>query len=155
MYLRYFYIKTFFILFLSLFNSNVNSRFLSKDFKLISLASSTMAIKDAKGYEEGAFVEWKGPASGTYSVYYKTGSSSYIQIDSMLIRQYPTYFRADALGLKPNDETFIANNFSYVSLVIRFHFFIQWSSGERHNLIKSYKVQMVFICKIQKNVLKN
>lgn len=42
------------------------------------------------------------PVSGAdgYNVYCKPEGGSYVQLDSMLIRQYGGYFRADAVGLK-------------------------------------------------------
>lgn len=47
------------------------------------------------------------PISGaeSYNVYVKPDGGSYTQIDSMLIRQYSSYFRADAVGLKPGEYT--------------------------------------------------
>ncbi|OOM77201.1 right-handed parallel beta-helix repeat-containing protein [Clostridium sp. BL-8] len=65
--------------------------------------SSTVSILDSEGWLESAYVEWS-PVSGAtgYDVYYKEASasdSSYKQIDTDLIRKYPSYFRADVLGL--------------------------------------------------------
>lgn len=51
--------------------------------------------------KEAAYITWK-PISGAdgYNVYCKPEGGSYVQLDSMLIRQYSGYFRADAVGLK-------------------------------------------------------
>lgn len=51
--------------------------------------------------KESAYITWK-PISGAdgYNVYCKPEGGSYVQLDSMLIRQYSGYFRADAVGLK-------------------------------------------------------
>ena len=68
------------------------------------LEASEIAITKNGGYEEGAFVEWTGSNTDEYSIYYSNGNS-YIQIDSMLIRQYSDHFRADAVGLKPGNYT--------------------------------------------------
>lgn len=66
---------------------------------------STIAVSKANGYEEGAYVEWTGSTSDEYSVYYKESGGSYVQIDSMLIRQYADHFRADAVGLSAGSYT--------------------------------------------------
>ncbi|MCC8069200.1 MAG: dockerin type I domain-containing protein [Ruminococcus sp.] len=73
-------------------------------------ASSVYAVEDitvteVAGYEEGAYVEWTGSTSDEYSVYYKSGSGSYTQIDSMLIRQYSDHFRADVVGISAGTYT--------------------------------------------------
>ena len=76
----------------------LNSKFLS------FLGASGISIKKSDGYSEGAYVQWTGPTSDEYNVYYSNGGS-FTQIDSMLIRQYSDYFRADAVGLKPGTYT--------------------------------------------------
>ncbi len=73
--------------------------------KFLSLTTAGISITKSGGYAEGAFVEWSGSTSDEYSVYYKSGSGSYVQIDSMLIRQYSDHFRADAVGLKSGSYT--------------------------------------------------
>lgn len=62
----------------------------------LSAPASTDVLK------ESAYVTWT-PVSGAdgYNVYCKPIGGSYVQLDSMLIRQYKGYFRADAVGLKP------------------------------------------------------
>ena len=51
--------------------------------------------------KESAYVTWT-PVSGAdgYNVYCKPIGGSYVQLDSMLIRQYSGYFRADAVGVE-------------------------------------------------------
>lgn len=80
--------------------------------------SSTVSILDSEGWLESANVEWS-PVSGAtgYDVYYKGASasdSSYKQIDNDLIREYPSYFRADVLGLAAGNYVIkivpVANN---------------------------------------------
>lgn len=58
-------------------------------------------LTTSSGLNESACVTW-APISGAdgYNVYVKPQGGSYTQIDSMLIRQYNGYFRADAVGLK-------------------------------------------------------
>ena len=70
----------------------------------IQKTQSIISITKSIGYTEGAFVEWTGPDSEEYSVYYSNGTN-YIQIDSMLIRKYSDHFRADVLGLKSGSYT--------------------------------------------------
>ncbi|MGN0592789.1 MAG: dockerin type I domain-containing protein [Ruminococcus sp.] len=67
----------------------------------IVAASSSVSILASEGYEEAAYATW-GPVDGAdgYNVY-----CDGVQIDSMLIRQYPGYFRADAVGLKAGSHT--------------------------------------------------
>ncbi|MFM9281091.1 pectate lyase family protein [Paenibacillus jiagnxiensis] len=62
-----------------------------------------ISIIGGGGWNETAYVEWS-PVSNAegYNVYVKHASapdSSYQQIDNELIRQYPSYWRADAVGL--------------------------------------------------------
>lgn len=58
-------------------------------------------ITRSAGWLETAYVEWTGQAAYTnYHVYVKPESGNYTQIDSMLVRNYGTCFRAEALGLK-------------------------------------------------------
>ena len=59
------------------------------------------ALATSSNLSETAYVTW-APVSGAdgYNVYVKPQGGSYTQIDSMLIRQYGSYFRADAVGLK-------------------------------------------------------
>lgn len=64
-------------------------------------AESTVKIIQATGFGEGVYATWGsvGGASG-YNVYVDGA-----KIDSMLIRQYKGYMRADALGLKAGSHT--------------------------------------------------
>ncbi len=59
------------------------------------------AVTTSSSLNETAYVQW-APISGAdgYNVYVKPQGGSYTQLDSMLIRQYSSYFRADAVGLK-------------------------------------------------------
>ena len=59
------------------------------------------------GWKETAYTEWL-PVSGAakYEAYVKsTADSAYTKLDDELIRQYDTYCRADALGLKAGSYT--------------------------------------------------
>ena len=66
-------------------------------------AASSVTITEASGWLESAYVEWK-PVSGAvgYTAYVKGAAesdSAYRQLDTELIRQYSSYWRADAVGL--------------------------------------------------------
>ena len=64
-------------------------------------AADAVRLTLAEGAGESAYCEWE-PAAGAsgYNVY-----ADGKQLDSMLIRQYSGYFRADAVGLKPGTHT--------------------------------------------------
>lgn len=69
----------------------------------ISATDDAVSILESQGNLETASVEWKAVEGATgYNVYYKSvdaSDSAYRQLDNELIRQYPSYFRADAVGL--------------------------------------------------------
>ncbi len=62
--------------------------------------SAAEALATSSNLNETAYITW-APISGAdgYNVYVKAQGGSYTQLDSMLIRQYSGYFRADAVGL--------------------------------------------------------
>lgn len=64
-------------------------------------AEASVKINATVGYAEGMYATW-GAVSGAagYNVYVDG-----VQIDSMLIRQYSGYMRADAVGLKAGSHT--------------------------------------------------
>ena len=45
------------------------------------------------------------PVQRAINVYIKSAGGSYTQLDTMLVRQYPDRFRADAVGLKAGSYT--------------------------------------------------
>lgn len=65
--------------------------------------ADSLTITKSGGWNETAYVEWSPVSQATgYNVYVKTANSSdssYQQMDSELIRKYPSYWRADAVGL--------------------------------------------------------
>ena len=75
----------------------------TSNYTLTASAASTasVTVTASAGYAEGAYAEWQAvtDASG-YNVY-----ADGTQIDGMLIRQYASCFRADALGLKAGSHT--------------------------------------------------
>lgn len=65
-------------------------------------SSASVTIQSAEGWLETAWVEW-GNMSGAqgYSVYVSpAGENTWTKLDNELVRNYGTYGRADALGLK-------------------------------------------------------
>jgi pectate lyase len=66
-------------------------------------SGAKVAIINSKGWLESASMEWNSyEGAAGYNVYYKAASTSdseYKKIDGQLVRKYPLYFRADALGL--------------------------------------------------------
>lgn len=57
-------------------------------------ASSSVVFTASKGYAEGVYAKWSPVTDASGCNVYCDG----VQIDSMLIRQYSGYFRADAVG---------------------------------------------------------
>jgi len=83
--------------------ANVNTfgtMYLNNNMMNVSAASS-VSITESAGYAEGAYVCWS-PVDGAegYNVY-----CDGVQLDSMLIRQYSGYFRADAVGITAGSHT--------------------------------------------------
>jgi len=71
-----------------------------------ALQAQVVTIKNAAGWLESAHVEWTttGSADG-YNVYVDGPGVSNIKLDAPLIRNYGTYMRADAMGLKAGSYT--------------------------------------------------
>ncbi|MGN1240758.1 MAG: polysaccharide lyase family 1 protein, partial [Paludibacteraceae bacterium] len=66
-------------------------------------ALSTQAaveITKSAGWLETAYAEWKPGAFSHYHAYVRPAGGSYTPLDAMLLRNYGTYMRVDALGLK-------------------------------------------------------
>jgi hypothetical protein len=66
---------------------------------------STYEITKTGGYGNGGYVQWTGSTSDKYTVYVQSGNTS-TQLDNMLIRRTSTFYRADAVDLKPGVYTF-------------------------------------------------
>ncbi len=65
------------------------------------LQAAAVSIQTAVGYENAAYVTWAPVADATGYHVYCDGT----QIDTMLIRQYASYFRADVVGLTEGVHT--------------------------------------------------
>mgnify|MGYP001474584386 CR=1 FL=1 len=76
-------------------------------FDMNPVHAASGAITEASGWLETAYVKWTPVTGATgYNVYVKSASASdsaYVQLDDELIRKYPSYMRADAVGLKAGD----------------------------------------------------
>ncbi|MBP5363673.1 MAG: right-handed parallel beta-helix repeat-containing protein, partial [Ruminococcus sp.] len=64
-------------------------------------AESSVKVLSAVGYGEGMYLTWSSVSGASGYNVYVDGK----KIDSMLIRQYPGYVRADAVGLKAGSHT--------------------------------------------------
>lgn len=62
-----------------------------------------IALTESGGWFESAYMKWNLLSSAiSYKAYIKpsaAGDSAYVQLDPALIRKYPSYWRADAVGL--------------------------------------------------------
>ena len=69
--------------------------------------SEPITITEAKGWQESAYVKFTlCESADTYNVYVKGGQySDFTKIDAELVRNYGTYGRADAVGLKAGTYT--------------------------------------------------
>ena len=64
-------------------------------------AKAAVTINEAAGWFESAYVTWQKSAGLQYHVYVSpAAANSWTPLDQELVREYPTYGRADALGLK-------------------------------------------------------
>ncbi len=68
---------------------------------------ASVSISGQGGWLESAYVTWTKTAGLTYNVYVSPASSEvWTQLDSELVREYPDYGRADALGLRAGSYKF-------------------------------------------------
>lgn len=69
--------------------------------------AAAVSITGQGGWFESAYVTWQKTAGLAYNVYVSPASSdSWTKLDDELVREYPTYGRADALGLKAGSYKF-------------------------------------------------
>lgn len=79
---------------------NLNDSFISAG-KLAEASTSAVVVSESAGYAEGAYAQWSAVTNATGYNVYCDGA----KIDSMLIRQYATHFRADVVGIKSGSHT--------------------------------------------------
>lgn len=64
-------------------------------------AKAAVTINEAAGWFESVYVTWQKAAGMSYHVYVSPAATdTWTKLDDELVREYPTYGRADALGLK-------------------------------------------------------
>ncbi len=69
--------------------------------------AAQVSVLEAGGWFESAYVTWSKTAGLDYNVYVKASTgNSWSKLDNELVREYPTYGRADALGLKAGSYVF-------------------------------------------------
>ena len=75
-------------------------------FGFVNINAQNITITQETGWMETAYIKWT-PVNGvdSYKVYYTGGNFTDQMIDTQLIRNYGSYFRADALGLSPGVYT--------------------------------------------------
>ena len=79
-----------------------NTSFTASRINFTKIAQGAVQIKQANGWQESAYIEW-APLKGAtnYKVYIKGGNiTEYKKLDDQLVRNYGTFGRADAVGLK-------------------------------------------------------
>jgi len=71
-------------------------------------AQAAVNIQQVAGWFESGYVTWSAVSGATdYNVYVSPASTeSWTQLDKELVRKYPTYYRADAVGLKAGSYKF-------------------------------------------------
>lgn len=74
----------------------------------MGLQAAPVQIQEVGGWFESGYVTWSAhPDATNYNVYFKSASDAgWTQLDKELVRQYPGYYRADALGLKAGEYQF-------------------------------------------------
>lgn len=72
----------------------------------VHVSAQAVSITQATGWLETAYIKWN-PVTGadSYNVYYTGGGLTDQRIDTQLIRNYGSYFRADVLGLAAGTYT--------------------------------------------------
>ena len=73
----------------------------------LTVAFGQVVVTEARGWLESAYVTFSPyPTAKSYHVYVKGGQygDSYTRLDAPLVRDYGTYGRADAVGLRPADD---------------------------------------------------
>ena len=73
----------------------------------LSAQAAAVAVVEQGGWFESAYVTWQKVAGLEYNVYVSPAAAdTWTRLDSELVREYPDYGRADALGLKAGSYRF-------------------------------------------------
>lgn len=72
-------------------------------------AQAGVSVQQVGGWFESSYVTWTGPSDAVnYEVYVKaTAADDWTQLDKELVRQYPSCYRADAVGLAAGEYQFM------------------------------------------------
>ncbi|BCJ94010.1 hypothetical protein acsn021_15790 [Anaerocolumna cellulosilytica] len=97
---------------MNILKTRINSKFivcalvlamLMGAFANVKIFAAGVSVTESGSWYESAYIKWQPLQSAKgYNVYVKPANASdsaYVQIDNQLIRQYATYWRADAVGL--------------------------------------------------------
>ncbi|WP_217278604.1 hypothetical protein [Hymenobacter sp. BRD67] len=72
----------------------------------VALRAQALTILESAGWLESAYVKWQPVANAqSYNVYYSGEGVVNQKLDNQLIRNYGSFYRADALGLKAGTYT--------------------------------------------------
>jgi pectate lyase len=72
----------------------------------VALRAQAPTVVESSGWLESAYLRWQPVANAqSYNVYYTGGGLVNQKLDDALIRNYGTFYRADALGLTPGTYT--------------------------------------------------
>ncbi|MDO7854671.1 pectate lyase family protein [Hymenobacter convexus] len=72
----------------------------------LAMRAQTLTILESAGWLETAYVRWQPIAAAqSYNVYYTGGGLVDQKLDDQLVRNYGTFYRADAMGLAPGAYT--------------------------------------------------
>ncbi|STD59044.1 pectate lyase family protein [Empedobacter falsenii] len=75
---------------------------------IINLSAQKVNVTESAGWLESAYVKWNPPSEtvDSYNVYYSGNGITNKKIDTQLIRNYGSFFRADILGLTSGEYSF-------------------------------------------------
>jgi pectate lyase len=75
---------------------------------LCASAQAGVEVQQVGGWYESGYVKWSAVSGATdYNVYVKASTATdWTQLDKELVRQYPSYYRADAVGLAAGEYQF-------------------------------------------------
>ncbi|MBF9221973.1 pectate lyase family protein [Hymenobacter ruricola] len=72
----------------------------------LAMRAQALTIVESAGWQESAYVRWQPLATAqSYNVYYTGAGVVNQKLDDQLIRNYGSFYRADALGLAPGSYT--------------------------------------------------
>lgn len=74
---------------------------------VVKASDEPITILEYDGYFESAYIKWQALDDiDSYNVYIKAAGGDFEQLDRELVRTYPSFMRADAVGLKAGEYIF-------------------------------------------------